>query len=193
MRFVIFDTANKVSLITNLLFIFGNTLFMIGKKNSYCLCDSDTTATPPLKRNSKHKNQAWFWISQRNHQIINLVSNCFWKYGRVSNVFPISVFPAVRFACLRLFSDILDVLQMGFQQAAIVLGCFRCVAVRSEHKGCPGPVQWWHRCRMWTENLWQRSSNSQHRKDVHPIDIISICMLSLTHCTLCNKEVDSKV
>ena len=57
MRFVIFDTANKVSLITKL-FIFENTLFMIVKKNSYCLCDSDTTATPPLKRNSKHKNQA---------------------------------------------------------------------------------------------------------------------------------------
>ena len=27
---------------------------------------------------------------------------------------------------------------MGFQQAAIVLGCFRCVAVSCEHKGCPG-------------------------------------------------------
>ena len=121
--------------------------------------------------------------------IANAILNFHFDYLNPS----LSVFPAVRFACLRLFSDILDVLQMGFQQAAIVLGCFRCVAVRSEHKGCPGPVQWWHRCRMWTENLWQRSSNSQHRKDVHPIDIISICMLSLTHCTLCNKEVDSKV
>ena len=48
------------------------------------------------------------------------------------------MFPACRFAWLRLFSDILDVLQMGLHQAAIVLGCFRCVAVRSEYKGCPG-------------------------------------------------------